>query len=152
MLPVDLRFVTRADPDLRVLVPSSSGCSRSFLVGSRGSRGVAVREGRTVDSRFFPHGDDFRGPRVAPDPPPGGDASSDSYCFVSSAASSASSYDSFTGESNMLPRSTQRGAIGVPRVRLACAEHGSPKSKITVASTVAVLPVSPVRGRHSTDR
>jgi len=38
--------------------------------------------GMTVDSRFFPHGDDFRGLRVHQTRLQGGDASSDSYCFV----------------------------------------------------------------------
>jgi selenium-binding protein 1 len=38
--------------------------------------------GMSVDSRFFPHGDDFRGLRVHQTRLQGGDASSDSYCFV----------------------------------------------------------------------
>ena len=38
--------------------------------------------GLTVDPRFFPHGDDFRGLRVHQTRLQGGDASSDSYCFV----------------------------------------------------------------------
>jgi selenium-binding protein 1 len=38
--------------------------------------------GITVDPRFFPHGDDFRGLRVHQTRLQGGDASSDSYCFV----------------------------------------------------------------------
>jgi selenium-binding protein 1 len=38
--------------------------------------------GMSVDSRFFPHGDDFRGLRVHQARLEGGDASSDSYCFV----------------------------------------------------------------------
>jgi methanethiol oxidase len=38
--------------------------------------------GMTVDPRFFPHGDDFRGRRVHQTRLQGGDASSDSYCFV----------------------------------------------------------------------
>ncbi len=38
--------------------------------------------GMTVDPRFFPHGDDFRGLRVHQARLQGGDASSDSYCFV----------------------------------------------------------------------
>ena len=38
--------------------------------------------GMTVDPRFFPHGDDFRGLRVHQTRLQGGDASSDSYCFV----------------------------------------------------------------------
>ena len=38
--------------------------------------------GMTVDPRFFPHGDDFRGLRVHQSRLQGGDASSDSYCFV----------------------------------------------------------------------
>jgi selenium-binding protein 1 len=38
--------------------------------------------GMTVDPRFFPHGDDFRGLRVHQTRLEGGDASSDSYCFV----------------------------------------------------------------------
>jgi selenium-binding protein 1 len=36
----------------------------------------------TVDPQFFPHGDDFRGRRVHQTRLQGGDASSDSYCFV----------------------------------------------------------------------
>ena len=40
--------------------------------------------GMTVDPRFFPHGDDFRGLRVHQTRLQGGDASSDSYCFTSS--------------------------------------------------------------------
>jgi len=38
--------------------------------------------GLSVDQRFFPHGDDFRGLRVHQTRLQGGDASSDSYCFV----------------------------------------------------------------------
>ena len=38
--------------------------------------------GMKVDHRFFPHGDDFRGLRVHQTRLQGGDASSDSYCFV----------------------------------------------------------------------
>jgi methanethiol oxidase len=38
--------------------------------------------GMTIDPRFFPHGDDFRGLRVHQTRLQGGDASSDSYCFV----------------------------------------------------------------------
>ena len=38
--------------------------------------------GVTVDSRFFPHGDDFRGLRVHQTRLQRRDASSDSYCFV----------------------------------------------------------------------
>jgi selenium-binding protein 1 len=38
--------------------------------------------GITVDPRFFPNGDDFRGLRVHQTRLQGGDASSDSYCFV----------------------------------------------------------------------
>ena len=38
--------------------------------------------GMTVDPRFFPHGDAFRGLRVHQARLQGGDASSDSYCFV----------------------------------------------------------------------
>jgi selenium-binding protein 1 len=38
--------------------------------------------GMEVDPRFFPHGDDFRGLRVHQTRLQGGDASSDSYCFV----------------------------------------------------------------------
>jgi selenium-binding protein 1 len=36
----------------------------------------------TVDPRFLPHGEDFRGLRVHQTRLQGGDASSDSYCFV----------------------------------------------------------------------
>ena len=42
----------------------------------------AAGGGLTVDERFFPHGDDFRGRRVHQTRLQGGDASSDSYCFV----------------------------------------------------------------------
>jgi selenium-binding protein 1 len=38
--------------------------------------------GMAVDSRFFPHGEDFRGLRVHQTRLQGGDASSDSYCYV----------------------------------------------------------------------
>ena len=38
--------------------------------------------GLAPDARFFPHGDDFRGLRVHQTRLQGGDASSDSYCFV----------------------------------------------------------------------
>ena len=38
--------------------------------------------GMTIDRRFFPHGDDFRGLRAHQTRLQGGDASSDSYCFV----------------------------------------------------------------------
>ena len=153
MLPVDLRFVTRADPDLRALVPSSSQCSRSFMVDSRGSRGVAVREGMPVDSRFFPNGDDFRGLRVAPDPPPGGDASSDSYCFVSSAASSASFYDSFTGEVEHAATQYAKGCDrSSPRSAGVCRAQ-EPQIEDYVASTAAVLAVFLAPAvRPSTDR
>ena len=37
--------------------------------------------GLTVDERFFPHGDDFRGLRAHQVRLQGGDASSDSYCW-----------------------------------------------------------------------
>jgi selenium-binding protein 1 len=37
--------------------------------------------GLTLDERFFPHGDDFRGRRAHQVRLQGGDASSDSYCF-----------------------------------------------------------------------
>jgi selenium-binding protein 1 len=37
--------------------------------------------GLTIDERFFPHGDDFRGLRVHQIRLQGGDASSDSYCY-----------------------------------------------------------------------
>jgi selenium-binding protein 1 len=40
------------------------------------------RGGMTLDERFFPNGDDFRGLRVHQTRLQGGDASSDSYCFV----------------------------------------------------------------------
>jgi methanethiol oxidase len=36
----------------------------------------------TLDERFFPHAEAFRGPRVYQTRLEGGDASSDSYCFV----------------------------------------------------------------------
>ncbi|AVT28776.1 selenium-binding protein [Plantactinospora sp. BC1] len=39
------------------------------------------RGGITLDPRFFPHGEDFRGLRVHQTRLQGGDASSDSYCF-----------------------------------------------------------------------
>jgi selenium-binding protein 1 len=38
--------------------------------------------GMAIDPRFFPHDDDFRGLRVHQTRLQGGDASSDSYCFV----------------------------------------------------------------------
>jgi selenium-binding protein 1 len=38
--------------------------------------------GLVADVRFFPNGDDFRGLRVHQTRLQGGDASSDSYCFV----------------------------------------------------------------------
>ena len=38
--------------------------------------------GIVVDSRFFPHGEDFRGLRVHQTRLQGGDASSDSYCYT----------------------------------------------------------------------
>jgi selenium-binding protein 1 len=38
--------------------------------------------GMTIDERFFPNGEDFRGLRVHQTRLQGGDASSDSYCFV----------------------------------------------------------------------
>ena len=38
--------------------------------------------GMALDPRFFPHGNDFRGLRVHQTRLQGGDASSDSYCFV----------------------------------------------------------------------
>ena len=39
--------------------------------------------GLTIDERFFPHGDEFRGLRVLQTRLEGGDASSDSYCYTS---------------------------------------------------------------------
>jgi selenium-binding protein 1 len=39
--------------------------------------------GLTIDNRFFPYGDDFRGLRVHQTRLQGGDASSDSYCYTS---------------------------------------------------------------------
>ncbi|GAB2616692.1 selenium-binding protein [Paractinoplanes abujensis] len=44
---------------------------------------VAGTGGLTLDPRFFPHGDEFRGRRVHQTRLQGGDASSDSYCFPS---------------------------------------------------------------------
>ena len=44
---------------------------------------VAEGGGLSLDPRFFPHGDDFRGLRVHQTRLQGGDASSDSYCFPS---------------------------------------------------------------------
>jgi len=41
-----------------------------------------VNGGMRLDERFFPHRDDFRGLRVHQTRLEGGDASSDSYCFV----------------------------------------------------------------------
>jgi selenium-binding protein 1 len=41
------------------------------------------RGGVSVDTRFFPHGEEFRGRRVHQTRLQGGDASSDSYCFTS---------------------------------------------------------------------
>jgi selenium-binding protein 1 len=38
--------------------------------------------GMSLDERFFPHGNDFRGLRVHQTRLQAGDASSDSYCFV----------------------------------------------------------------------
>jgi selenium-binding protein 1 len=43
---------------------------------------VGADGGITVDERFFPHGDDFRGLRVHQTRLQGGDASSDSYCYA----------------------------------------------------------------------
>jgi selenium-binding protein 1 len=40
------------------------------------------RGGLSADTRFFPHGDDFRGLRVHQTRLQGGDASSDSYCYT----------------------------------------------------------------------
>ena len=45
---------------------------------------VADGGGISLDPRFFPHGDEFRGRRVHQTRLQGGDASSDSYCFPSS--------------------------------------------------------------------
>jgi len=42
---------------------------------------IDPRGGMSVDHRFFPHGDEFRGRRVHQVRLQGGDASSDSYCF-----------------------------------------------------------------------
>ena len=39
--------------------------------------------GLSIDGRFFPNGEDFRGMRVHQTRLQGGDASSDSYCFTS---------------------------------------------------------------------
>ena len=60
---------------------------RGLLPGRRrrldGPRRRRHREGgMAVDPQFFPHGDDFRGLRVHQTRLQGGDASSDSYCFV----------------------------------------------------------------------
>jgi selenium-binding protein 1 len=44
---------------------------------------VPAEGGMTLDPRFFPHGDEFRGRRVHQTRLEGGDASSDSYCFPS---------------------------------------------------------------------
>jgi selenium-binding protein 1 len=44
---------------------------------------VAEDGGISLDPRFFPHGDEFRGRRVHQTRLQGGDASSDSYCFPS---------------------------------------------------------------------
>ena len=42
---------------------------------------VSPDGGLSLDPRFFPHGDEFRGRRVHQVRLQGGDASSDSYCF-----------------------------------------------------------------------
>ena len=42
---------------------------------------VGAAGGMSLDERFFPHGDEFRGRRVHQVRLQGGDASSDSYCF-----------------------------------------------------------------------
>jgi selenium-binding protein 1 len=43
---------------------------------------VGADGGITLDERFFPHDDDFRGLRVHQTRLQGGDASSDSYCYA----------------------------------------------------------------------
>jgi selenium-binding protein 1 len=50
-------------------------------VGAWQAKLDATDAGLTIDSRFFPNGDDFRGLRVHQTRLQGGDASSDSYCF-----------------------------------------------------------------------
>jgi len=42
---------------------------------------VGAAGGMSLDERFFPHGDEFRGLRVHQVRLQGGDASSDSYCY-----------------------------------------------------------------------
>jgi hypothetical protein len=55
------------------------GCGIATPNVARDDKAVLVDD---VDPRFFPHGDDFRGLRVHQTRLQGGDASSDSYCFV----------------------------------------------------------------------
>lgn len=50
-------------------------------VGAWFARIDSGEDGFTLDPRFFPHGDEFRGRRVHQTRLQGGDASSDSYCF-----------------------------------------------------------------------
>jgi selenium-binding protein 1 len=50
-------------------------------VGAWAAKIDASADGMTVDERFFPHGDEFRGLRAHQVRLQGGDASSDSYCW-----------------------------------------------------------------------
>ena len=59
-----------------VFYPNGVGAWMAKVDADPGSGGM------TIDPRFFPHGDDFRGMRVHQTRLQGGDASSDSYCYV----------------------------------------------------------------------
>ena len=59
-----------------------SSTRMGWAPGSRASTPRPTAAGSSVDPRFFPNGDDFRGLRVHQTRLQGGDASSDSYCFV----------------------------------------------------------------------
>jgi selenium-binding protein 1 len=59
-----------------IFYPEGVGAWMACIDASTNGGGLAV------DSRFFPHDDDFRGLRVHQTRLQGGDASSDSYCFV----------------------------------------------------------------------
>ena len=71
MLPLALRVLGR------IFYPDGVGAWMAKLDADVSAGGLVA------DTRFFPHGDEFRGLRVHQTRLQGGDASSDSYCYTS---------------------------------------------------------------------
>ncbi|MQA95739.1 MAG: hypothetical protein GEV11_14205 [Streptosporangiales bacterium] len=82
-----LAYVTVFDREARrpdaIAVIDTDPCSGSYPdgVGAWMAKADSGPDGFTLDERFFPYGDAFRGLRAHQIRLQGGDASSDSYCF-----------------------------------------------------------------------